>query len=125
MTGNQYPSDDDVRTAIVQKFHDAGKYLMVSAFGATDHPIKQNEDATTLGTLIGNAVKDYGLDGVDIDHEESDYLRVNGVGATWLCELTNAIRAVLPKNEGYMYVHIYYILCTYIFVPFMLSYIHV
>ena len=57
-----------------------------------------------MGTLIGNKVKEFGLDGVDVDYEETAYLNVNGAGAAWLCLLTNAIRAVLPKSEGYMYV---------------------
>ena len=106
LTGLSNPSDDQVRAAIVERFHNAGKKLMVSAFGATDHPIQRGGNAQSIGTQIGNIVRKYGLDGVDIDNEETAYLGVNGVGAKWLCDLTNAIRAVLPKSQGYLYVDI-------------------
>lgn len=83
---------------------------MIAAFGATDHPIAQGEDPSTLGTLIANAVITYQLDGVDIDHEETSYLTTAGSGANWLCTLTNAIRAQFnnyPNKEYLLSIELY------------------
>ena len=41
--------------------------MMISAFGATEHPTSENIDPTTCANELGNFVLSNNLDGVDID----------------------------------------------------------
>ena len=44
---------------------------MVSVFGSTDVPTTTNADPTSTANTIAAWVKEYGLDGVDVDYEVS------------------------------------------------------
>lgn len=61
-------SDSD-RASIKSQYDAAGIKLMVSAFGSTDVPVTSKLDPVTLATTMGNWVKKYGLDGIDVDFE--------------------------------------------------------
>ena len=50
-------------------FQAAGIKLIVSAFGSTDAPTTSGADPTDTANTIANFVKQYSLDGVDIDYE--------------------------------------------------------
>jgi chitinase len=61
-------SDGD-RTSIKSQYAAAGIKLIVSAFGATDTPASAGADPTAAATTMGNWVKQYNLDGIDVDFE--------------------------------------------------------
>lgn len=52
-------------------YNQAGKKIMVSAFGATEFPTSQGFDPTDCATKLGNFVIQNNLDGVDIDYEDN------------------------------------------------------
>ena len=59
----------DERTAIKHKYSAAGIKLVVAAFGSTDTPTSAGLDPIAVATTMGNWVKKYDLDGIDIDYE--------------------------------------------------------
>lgn len=71
---------------------------MVSAFGSTDYPITQGKDAAQVGKDLAQFVKQYNLDGVDIDYEDSASFQ-NGKAVPWLVTLTKTLRQHLPKGQ--------------------------
>jgi chitinase len=60
---------DAARSAIKAAYAAAGVKLMVSVFGATDAPTSGNYDPVALANTVAAWVKQYGLDGVDVDYE--------------------------------------------------------
>jgi chitinase len=61
--------DADTRQQVLEEYHAAGIALMVSAFGSTDTPTTDGTDPTAVAQGLAAWVKQYGLDGVDIDYE--------------------------------------------------------
>ena len=61
-------SDGD-RASIKAQYDAAGIKLVVSAFGSTDTPTSSGLDPIGLANTMGNWVKQYNLDGIDIDYE--------------------------------------------------------
>jgi len=61
-------SDGD-RASIKSQYEAAGIKMVVSAFGSTDVPTSSGLDPIGLANTMGNWVKKYGLDGIDIDYE--------------------------------------------------------
>lgn len=59
----------DARAAKKAEYNDAGIKLMISAFGATDHPTTAGADPVSLANTMAQYVKDYNLDGIDVDWE--------------------------------------------------------
>ena len=57
------------RTSYLQEYNAAGISLIVSAFGSTDTPTTSGEDAVTVANNLASWVKQYGLQGVDVDYE--------------------------------------------------------
>ena len=57
------------RASIKAQYDAAGIKLIVSAFGATDTPTSSGLDPIGLANTMGNWVKQYNLDGIDIDYE--------------------------------------------------------
>ena len=77
----------------------SGIKLLLSVFGATDHPIAAGLTASNLVTKISNYVTTYNYDGVDIDWEETSYFDYdNGIGEEWLIELTSGLRTSLGNQ---------------------------
>ena len=71
---------------------------MVSAFGATDTPTSNGQDPTALAQQMASWVKQYNLDGIDVDYE--DFNAVNaGTAANWLSTFTSALRSNLPQGQ--------------------------
>ena len=96
-------------TASIQKawldlYHNAGKKVLVSAFGATEFPSSQGEDPTQTATAIAQFVVDNQLDGVDIDYEDNSAMD-SGAGVNWLITLTKTLRSLLPAEKGYIITH--------------------
>ena len=61
-------SDQD-RASIKSQYTAAGIKLIVSAFGSVDTPTSSGLDPIRLANTMGNWVKRYKLDGIDIDYE--------------------------------------------------------
>lgn len=60
-----------IQLQIKKAFSDAGKKLMVSAFGATEFPTTEGRDATKTANDLADFVLANNLDGVDIDWEDN------------------------------------------------------
>lgn len=57
------------RSSILKEYNDAGIHLIVSAFGATQQPTTSGANAVTVANDLAKWVKEYGLQGVDVDYE--------------------------------------------------------
>ena len=57
------------RATIKSEYAAAGISLMVSAFGATDAPTSNRADPTQTANTMAAWVKEFGLDGIDVDYE--------------------------------------------------------
>jgi len=57
------------RDSIKSQYRAAGIKMVVSAFGSTDTPTSSGLDPVSLANTMGNWVRQYGLDGIDIDYE--------------------------------------------------------
>lgn len=87
--------DADYRQQVLDQYHAAGIALMVSAFGATDSPTTSGVDPTQCAQQLASWVKQYGLDGVDIDYEDMDAMN-NDRGEAWLITFQTELRRQLP-----------------------------
>lgn len=89
---------DDQRTANKQPYTDAGVKVVVSAFGSTDTPTSSGVDPTTTANNLAAWVKEYGLDGVDIDYEDLQaFDKGDGSAEQWLTTFITVLRAALPS----------------------------
>jgi chitinase len=95
-------TDESIRTGLLSKFHEAGKKVLVSAFGANDLP--DSKDATTVCRSLGQYVLDTKLDGVDLDYENSAAMEA-GTAEDWLITCTRVLRSMLPREQGYIITH--------------------
>ncbi len=57
------------RTSIKQQYADAGIKLIVSVFGSTDVPTSTRADPISTANTFAAWVKQYDLDGIDVDYE--------------------------------------------------------
>jgi chitinase len=83
------------RAARLDAYHKDGVAVLIAAFGANDIPTAQDPGA--IATQLADYVNTYGLDGVDIDYEDTQAL-YGGTGATWVSELTRQLRNKLPDK---------------------------
>lgn len=60
---------DGERDSIKSQYNDAGIKLIVSAFGSTETPTSSGVDPVGAATTMGNWVRQYNLDGIDVDYE--------------------------------------------------------
>ncbi|KAI8620879.1 glycoside hydrolase superfamily [Chytriomyces sp. MP71] len=88
--------DAATREKYVAAFHEAGKLVMVSAFGSTEFPTGQ--DPVAVATKLAKFVTDYRLDGADVDWEDSAAFQ-NGTGEAWLITFTITLRKLLPSPK--------------------------
>lgn len=58
------------RSTIKSQYAAAGIKLIVSAFGSTDIPTSTNADPIATANNFANWVKQYSLDGIDVDYED-------------------------------------------------------
>ena len=88
------------RSTIKAQYAAAGIKLLVAAFGATDVPTTTNADPVTTANNLASFVTTYGLDGVDIDYEDSpSFESASGGGEQFLISLTQALRQQLPAGQ--------------------------
>lgn len=88
-------TNEQIQSTLIQNYHSANIKLMISAFGATEHPTTLGADPVTTCTTMAQFVKNNHLDGIDLDWEDNDAME-EGTGEQWLIDCTLAIRAVLP-----------------------------
>lgn len=62
------------RATVKAQYAAAGIKLIVSLFGATDAPTSSGADPVATANTMAAWVKQFGLDGVDVDYEVSDRL---------------------------------------------------
>lgn len=83
---------------VLDSYHAAGIALMVSAFGSTDAPVTNGVDPTDCARRLAAWVKQYNLDGVDIDWEDMQAMNTNR-GEAWLITFQRELRHQLPAGQ--------------------------
>ncbi|THU87981.1 glycoside hydrolase family 18 protein [Dendrothele bispora CBS 962.96] len=90
----------DERATIKQQYAAAGISIVVSVFGATDAPTSIGADPTTVANNVAAFVREFDLDGVDVDYEDFNAMNAqDGSAEEWLTTFTIALRAQLPKGQ--------------------------
>ncbi|PFH51774.1 glycoside hydrolase family 18 protein [Amanita thiersii Skay4041] len=88
------------RASIKSQYAAAGIKLIVSAFGATDVPTTSGADPVATANSFAAWVKQYSLDGIDVDYEDFGAFNAgNGNAEVWLISFTQALRAQLPQGQ--------------------------
>ncbi|KAJ7446690.1 glycoside hydrolase family 18 protein [Mycena latifolia] len=104
---------DAERATVKAQYAAAGIKLLVSAFGSTDVPTSSGLDPIAMATTMGNWVKQYNLDGIDVDYEDFNAFDAgDGKAEAWLISFTTQLRTILPQGtyiithaRGYLKVH--------------------
>ncbi|KAI0708845.1 glycoside hydrolase [Cerioporus squamosus] len=92
-------SDSD-RSTIKSEYSAAGISLIVSAFGSTDAPTSGGADAASTANTMAAWVKQYDLDGLDVDYEDFNAMdKGDGSAEAWLATFTQQIRTQLPQGQ--------------------------
>lgn len=73
---------------------------MVSAFGSTDAPTSSGADPIATANTMAAWVKEFGLDGIDVDYEDFNAIN-SGTGSAenWLISFTKQLRSQLPAGR--------------------------
>ncbi|KAF9006138.1 glycoside hydrolase family 18 protein [Cyathus striatus] len=88
------------RSTIKSQYAAAGIKLVVSVFGATDVPTTSNADPITTANTMAAWVKQYGLDGIDVDYEDFNAFDAgDGKAENWLISFTKQLRTQLPQGQ--------------------------
>ncbi|RDB20822.1 Basic endochitinase [Hypsizygus marmoreus] len=87
------------RSSIKSQYAAAGIKLIVSLFGATDAPTSNGADPIATANTMAAWVKQFNLDGVDVDYEDFDAINVgDGKAEAWLASFTRQLRVQLPQG---------------------------
>ncbi|KAH9888971.1 glycoside hydrolase [Cubamyces lactineus] len=86
------------RAAVKSQYAAAGIKLMVSVFGSTDVPTSSGADPVATANTIAAWVKQYSLDGVDVDYEDFNAMDA-GTAENWLITFTQQLRSQLPSGS--------------------------
>jgi hypothetical protein len=70
-TSNFGSTDSEIRASLKSLYSSNGIKLMISAFGATETPTSSGFNPVNCATQLASYVSSYGLDGVDIDWEDT------------------------------------------------------
>jgi len=90
-------TNKECQKILIDKYHEAGMKLLVSAFGETDKPVSQGADAEAVAQELADFVTTNQLDGVDLDFEDKDAME-NGVAEKWLITITKELRKKLGPD---------------------------
>ena len=71
-------ADNSTRTSLKQKYSETGIKIIVSAFDSTETPTASKENPTTVASQVASWVKQYGMDGIDVDWEVSRLFSLHG-----------------------------------------------
>ncbi|KAF9074616.1 glycoside hydrolase superfamily [Rhodocollybia butyracea] len=89
------------RTTIKQQYQSAGIKLLVSAFGSTETPTTSGANPQSLAATMAAWVKQYGVDGIDVDYEDTTAMnKGDGKAEQWIIDFTTALRTELPQAVG-------------------------
>ncbi|KAH8825673.1 glycoside hydrolase family 18 protein [Flagelloscypha sp. PMI_526] len=90
---------DAQRAAVKAEYAAAGIKIVVSCFGSTDVPTSSGADATATAQKFAAWVKQYNLDGIDVDYEDfGAFDSQSGSAENWLITFTTVLRANLPAS---------------------------
>ncbi|KDQ20357.1 glycoside hydrolase family 18 protein [Botryobasidium botryosum FD-172 SS1] len=90
----------DTRKSMKTQYADAGIKVMVSALGETEQPVTAKVDPVETARKFASFVKEYELDGIDVDFEDFPAIDAADGGAeAWLATLTKTLRSELPAGE--------------------------
>ncbi|CAL1715059.1 unnamed protein product [Somion occarium] len=88
------------RSSIKSQYAAAGIKLMVSVFGSTDVPTSTGADPIATANTVAAWVKQFDLDGVDVDYEDFNAFDAgNGSAESWLISFTKQLRVQLPQGQ--------------------------
>ncbi|KAH8103588.1 glycoside hydrolase family 18 protein [Cristinia sonorae] len=91
---------DSQRSSIKAQYAAAGIKLMVSAFGSTDIPTTAGSDPVATANKMASWVKQYQLDGIDVDYEDFGAFEAgDGRAEQWLISFTQTLRSHLPSGQ--------------------------
>ncbi|TFK39804.1 glycoside hydrolase family 18 protein [Crucibulum laeve] len=90
---------DAQRATIKSQYASAGIKLIVSVFGSTDVPTTTRADPVATANTMAAWVKQYNLDGIDVDYEDFGAFDVgDGKAEAWLISFTKQLRVQLPQG---------------------------
>jgi len=93
------------RATIKAQYAAAGIKLVVSAFGSSDVPTSTNADPVGTANTMAAWVKQYNLDGIDVDYEDFNAFDAgDGKAEAWLISFTKQLRVQLPQGT-YLLTH--------------------
>ncbi|KAN0073593.1 Glycoside hydrolase superfamily [Tylopilus felleus] len=88
------------RSSYVKEYNAAGISIVVSAFGSTSKPTSSGANAVTVASDLAKWVKQYGVQGVDVDYEDLTAFDSTAAKAEpWLISLTQSLRKELPQGQ--------------------------
>ncbi|KAA1470315.1 glycoside hydrolase family 18 protein [Dentipellis sp. KUC8613] len=88
------------RSTIKSQYASAGIKLLVSAFGSTDAPTSAGADPVATANTMAAWVKQYDLDGIDVDYEDFNaFDGSSGSAIPWLESFTKQLRTQLPQGQ--------------------------
>ncbi|KAI0705198.1 glycoside hydrolase family 18 protein [Cytidiella melzeri] len=88
------------RTTVKSQYSAAGIKLIVSAFGSTDVPTSTGADPVATANTFAAWVKQYDLDGIDVDYEDFNAFDAGtGAAESWLISFTQQLRTQLPVGQ--------------------------
>jgi len=88
------------RTAVKAQYATAGIKLVVSVFGSTDVPTSTGADPIGTANTMAAWVKDFDLDGIDVDYEDFNAINAgDGKAEAWLASFTTQLRTQLPQGQ--------------------------
>ncbi|KAJ7334138.1 glycoside hydrolase family 18 protein [Mycena albidolilacea] len=90
---------DAQRASVKAQYNAAGIKLVVSVFGSTDVPTSSGVNPVTMATTMANWVKQFNLDGIDVDYEDFNAFDAgDGKAEAWLISFTTQLRTLLPQG---------------------------
>lgn len=88
------------RSSVKSQYAAAGIKLIVSVFGSTDVPTSTGADPVATANTMAAWVKQFDLDGVDVDYEDFNAFDAgDGKAEQWLITFTQQLRNQLPAGQ--------------------------
>lgn len=91
--------DESQRASIKQSYHDAGIKIVLSLFGATEQPVSQGFNPDDVAKRAADFVKQYDLDGIDVDFEDLNAFNTGAGAEDFIIQLTKTLRQELPTPQ--------------------------
>ncbi|KAF8809476.1 glycoside hydrolase family 18 protein [Phlegmacium glaucopus] len=88
------------RASVKSQYAAAGIKIIVSLFGSTDVPTSSGADPIATANTMAAWVKQFDLDGVDVDYEDFNAIDAgDGKAEAWLASFTQQLRVQLPQGQ--------------------------